>query len=161
MRELTTEQVRWRARWVRALLSGRYEQGHGALCTRPTRYSDARAYCCLGVAAHLVNPDFGGLQFTWNLIVGESDAGTLNESLCAVFGLDDDYNDQETLYGLNDGDRWTFAQIAQGVAYCTSVDEPIERLRSQLNVERDGYTDAIAVPEDFDAGAWAEAVLAS
>jgi hypothetical protein len=35
-----------KAKWIRALLSGKYRQGEGAL-------RDGRAYCCLGVLADI------------------------------------------------------------------------------------------------------------
>lgn len=44
--EYTPEQ----RRWIEALKSGEYKQGKDQLCT-------GDAYCCLGVATHLHNPD--------------------------------------------------------------------------------------------------------
>ena len=44
-----------RERWVKALLSGRYQQGYGALCA--IREDGSRGYCCLGVLEDLAVQD--------------------------------------------------------------------------------------------------------
>lgn len=40
----------WRIRWIKALLSGEYQQAHGALHRQD-------GFCCMGVACDLVDPD--------------------------------------------------------------------------------------------------------
>lgn len=83
-------------KWVRALRSGEYEQGNGWLIC-----GERRSYCCLGVLAEEMVPEFirpvnESLQ---NLGIDGS-AGTLPDDLAIMFGLD--RNSQYTLAQMND-----------------------------------------------------------
>ena len=83
----------FKAAWVAALRSGKYEQGRGALRTGDT-------YCCLGVACDLIDPIAWDGR-TWR------DCAFDNIGLLPFIAR----GSAETLADLNDsGD--TFAQIA-------------------------------------------------
>lgn len=51
MTEYAKMDPKMKRRWIRALRSGKYKQGHDRLRTEDNRF------CCLGVVCDIVNPD--------------------------------------------------------------------------------------------------------
>jgi hypothetical protein len=88
-----------KARWVRALRSGRYRQGAEALLTVDG------SYCCLGVLAKIQRCNFSAVP------VDMLDSSSpLREALAKYAGgLSEE--DQDTLAGMNDGGA-SFDEIA-------------------------------------------------
>jgi hypothetical protein len=85
--------AKFKAKWLKALRSGKYEQGFGSLRLHKENY------CCLGVLLHCVSPRSRLLDTR----------GTLDERL-DEFGLTE--KQQERLIDLNDDERRTFESIA-------------------------------------------------
>lgn len=96
-------------KWLDALRSGRYRQGHDALC------DDTGAYCCLGVLARVSGVPKSKLL----------DKETLDDihmcELLGVFGAgysreipDTHKTVQQKLAGMNDNGK-TFAEIAEWI----------------------------------------------
>lgn len=83
---------RYKNKWVKALHSGKYRQGTGALC----RQGKPREYCCLGVARSLFK-------------LG-SDGEYLSESALAEIGLTEEQ--QWKLADMNDAGH-SFAAIGE------------------------------------------------
>jgi hypothetical protein len=44
----------WKDKWIKALLSGEYAQGKGALCTEGKKHGK---FCCLGVLCDIAGPN--------------------------------------------------------------------------------------------------------
>jgi hypothetical protein len=97
-------------KWIKALRSGEYEQGIGALC------KDGE-YCCLGVACEIFKKELkltvqtiaAGTQKTYN-----DHGGSLPYAVKDVLNLSDDYGSfyGNSLDNLNDIEGKTFAEIA-------------------------------------------------
>ena len=86
----------FKAKWVAALRSGKYQQGRDALRT-------GDMFCCLGVACDLIDPD------AWERDNGYGAWQELNTD-----GMDLPFignADAETLSGMNDS-GYTFEEIA-------------------------------------------------
>lgn len=81
---LTPEQRQNVARWIEALTSGEYAQAKGQLRQRRGDVT-APAYCCLGVACDLHDPD------KWHRLsdIYEWQANVPPEPVCKAFGLKD------------------------------------------------------------------------
>lgn len=95
-------------RWIEALRSGEFQQVTGVLATdETTTYFDQHGFCCLGVAAHLINPKMTGEELIdFNVAEGPSWYPPLLKEL----GLMDH---QETdCVSANDVEGKTFPQIA-------------------------------------------------
>jgi len=99
--------------WLRALRSGKYQQGKGALSgvsfTGPAPTSSV-AYCCLGVLAHVtgrLNADGVCLTATGK---NTGANGTLPDSVRTLFGIT--RRQQANLVELNDVEGYDFNQIA-------------------------------------------------
>ena len=96
-----------KAKWIRALRSGKYRQARMALrCVR----RDGPTYCCLGVLCNVIDPkgwekDIGGV---WHGCAGE-----LYLKDRDPIGLSADH--QRKLVKLNDNDRATFGVIARWI----------------------------------------------
>ena len=91
-----------KARWIKALESGRYKQGKG-------RLKKEDRYCCLGVLREVYSPNYPK---------GEMgiDAGLLSSRLSAELGISKET--QCELAHMNDGDdreQQSFEQIAQWI----------------------------------------------
>ena len=123
--------------WVDALRSGEYQQGKNSLA----KYDDdgTLKFCCLGVACEVAIKDglnlpvFEATAFPDNRPVRREygqgrDIGFMPEEVCEWLGHDDtnvivdllEYipeitNPQEYVAYLNDGDSWTFEQIADAL----------------------------------------------
>jgi len=97
--------------WVPALRSGKYRQGRSML------RSQANTYCCLGVAADLLNNEAWGVMngrsaYRWKLtedpknpLYSMNDGAFLPQALLSQFT-------QDVLVGLNDNNNATFDDIA-------------------------------------------------
>lgn len=102
-----------RDKWVKALRSGKYEQGRRALGKRTARNKKAQ-YCCLGVLAHLEGKKIGTTWNKGNLSVPDRESsalfqGLLPYSACQMLGLHQGVAGD--LAGRND-EGATFAEIA-------------------------------------------------
>lgn len=87
--------------WVKALRSGRYKQGHGAL--KRGKGQKAR-YCCLGVALRVCNLDKA------NRDPGLPENCQLCSKNLRLLGIDE--SRQRGLIHVNDGLEYSFKQIA-------------------------------------------------
>lgn len=105
-------------KWVKALRSGKYQQGTGALCN--VQEGEPDLFCCLGVACDLYQKENGDLkveQTTWKPGQRTYDGrtGSLPEKVEEWLGLadgDGSYKDGDTsLASYNDAGK-TFKQIA-------------------------------------------------
>jgi hypothetical protein len=83
-------------KWLRALKSGEYGQGKGRL-----GYPHKNQYCCLGVLACEMVPEFVHVDL-YEFAVGDewNQASYLPDDLAIMYGLD--WETQEELGGLND-----------------------------------------------------------
>jgi hypothetical protein len=111
MSEPTREEIRAnRARWVVALRSGKYKQGDGSLHTND-------AFCCLGVACDLVDPE-GWEPSRWNpqeqVLLGTSESEWMPEDMEVSFGIN--RSQQERLAGRNDCGA-SFQQLASSIEW--------------------------------------------
>lgn len=110
--------------WIKALLSGDYEQGQNGLRRRDLE--DGDKFCCLGVLCELYKQEIGGVTWrvmdtisspTWFRILGDS--SVLPNKIREWAGLDEangqfSYKNgkMESLSALNDSGK-TFKQIAK------------------------------------------------
>lgn len=109
-----------KARWVEALRSNTYEQGHGQLCHINSR-DDRRTYCCLGVLADVMGRlrtgSDGGYGYVMGKIRSESaqlaHPSSLPISVQEEIGMRSD--DHGRLISLNDVSRLNFHQIANWI----------------------------------------------
>jgi hypothetical protein len=68
---------RYKTMWLKALRSGKYKQGKGALVRHGQR--GGKKYCCLGVLAEIVDPSFDTTT--------DGNHAFLNHSFCSKVGL--------------------------------------------------------------------------
>lgn len=97
----------FKARWVEALESDRYEQGQSALKTHSDKF------CCLGVAADLKDPD-GWYEAACN--IEHYWAGgclSLRDNARKEISLSRDA--QNELIRMNDDGKMTFTEIAKWI----------------------------------------------
>jgi hypothetical protein len=107
----------FKAKWVAALRSGEYKQGQHRLCReKPT--TGERSFCCLGVAADLVDPN-GWVRSTDDEIGSDityhHDDGLGSGEFSNVYFYFPGYEyaaDIDKLASKNDINGWTFAEIA-------------------------------------------------
>lgn len=111
-----------RQKWIDALRSGEYEQGHRAL-----KDSDGR-YCCLGVLC-----DVAGAVWTETAPIGSmarfacsvngtlSSISTLGPNLYKELGLD--CSREITLWGMNDNTGASFKEIADWIEQNVPVED--------------------------------------
>lgn len=88
-------------KWIKALRSGEYQQGR---CT--LKRSDS--YCCLGVLAEEMVP-----EFMENNQAKEVGVASIKDDLVILWGLT--INDQDKLADMNDFDKKTFPEIADWI----------------------------------------------
>ena len=93
-----------KTKWLEALRSDRYAQGHATLRTKDDRF------CCLGVLCDVVKPDaWGKSDFSNSLAHDRNGIAFPGDQIYAAAGLE--YNLGTTLAAMNDqGD--SFADIA-------------------------------------------------
>ena len=102
-----------RVKWVRALLSGDYEQGSFKL-KRNDNVDRTFEYCCLGVACETVSPKAGELILNMD---GTSPPFMNRISAQKLLGIN--WDDQKVAGVWNDRNHYTFERIADLVAYAT------------------------------------------
>lgn len=90
---------RLKARWIKALRSGKYKQHTQALCAPK---EEEKAYCCMGVLLSVNGVADGSMR----RMKGFEDS----EPLPCHYGISEEK--QRTLAALNDTKRWSFKQIA-------------------------------------------------
>jgi hypothetical protein len=109
----------WKAKWLTALRSGKYKQGHGALrCVNGQEIT----HCCLGVLGDLMNPN-GWLRPKGDWNNGNNVRGFKRQGHTATDYLPADlqdraglfHEDQEWLASLNDDNGLTFDEIADRI----------------------------------------------
>ena len=92
-----------KTKWLKALRSGEYKQGHGAL------QGEEGGYCCLGVLCDIMDPDdnyvWRGCTYLPLLAMHEAGLDSANPE---VFKK----GYASTLAGLNDSEETSFDQIA-------------------------------------------------
>lgn len=100
----------FKKKWVAALRSGRYRQGHGLL--RQESSDGKPEYCCLGVAYNVATRGKG-----WTLRPGNSALTASGEG--AYLNKEDAMyiptRTQARLVQLNDGEKWDFKRIADWI----------------------------------------------
>lgn len=96
----------WKAKWVKALRSGKYKQARGQL---RREYADGQyAYCCLGALCDIAS---GTKWRRGEAVVSKvSNVDVLSGMTLDKFGLS--YPEQGTLTKMNDLDRASFKKIA-------------------------------------------------
>lgn len=95
--------VRFKTKWIKALRSGKYEQGTNHL-------KSEGKYCCLGVACHIAGAT--GLKDK-NYILNDYDFNSIIKSINKVPKvLHGDGGVPDVLASLNDSLKCTFNQIA-------------------------------------------------
>lgn len=109
----------FKKKWVKALRSGKYEQGKG--CLRE-EISGKDTFCCLGVACDLLRPNLWkkeGTDFSLRMRPGYvepgddkgvNSSGYMPEKLAEEIGIE--WKTQRELSKLNDNDRSSFSTIA-------------------------------------------------
>lgn len=121
--KLRKRQVDNRVRWVRALLSGDYEQGKRSLKrlshnvgNNLIRYK--YEYCCLGVACEIVAPNANELKVRNLAIAGSTSLSYMKDRRAArKFGMSN--LDQSVAVRWNDSRKYDFERIADLIAYAT------------------------------------------
>lgn len=99
------------AKWLEALRSGKYEQGHYDLRRK-------NGYCCLGVLCDIIDPSAWNkvsesekyTTYTWG---PKGDAGYLSSALQTELGMSNE--DMWELMGMNDGGDYDFNGIAERI----------------------------------------------
>jgi hypothetical protein len=104
--------VEFKAKWLKALRSGRYKQATGILRRRQDGHP---AYCCLGVACNLINPNVWRKQ---DNDYNEYDWGDTHGSSTELPFLKP--TDGERLSVMNDNGG-TFAEIADYIEASVDV----------------------------------------
>ena len=121
------EQKEHRELWVKALRSGEYEQGQGALCQKKEDDGTIK-YCCFGVACEISG--LGDFTLMPNLTSGyldfvvdeqPQDATVLPDAVRDWLGLSDRYGSYQ---GSNHGDNdpCLMASNDEGVPFATIAD---------------------------------------
>ena len=131
---LDSRQIRARIRkWIKALESGSYQQGAGQLEIEPGKSPTAgkdedrnnlnvSRFCCLGIANKICTLGKNGCDGT---LYGVNE----KMGLCDGGGEFEDGVGGNSLYYLNDRDKWTFAEIANFIKDQYNV---VMRERKQL-----------------------------
>ena len=110
-KKLSPEGTKLKSKWLRALRSGKYNQGTGALCYRVSG-TDEKSYCCLGVLCDVLDPT------AWK---GTNDLGFKRpqtaiyppKSVLSLVGLT--ARSAIKLAELNDDHRLSFEEIADKI----------------------------------------------
>ena len=113
LRWTAEEQKQHRADWCAALESGDYQQAHMGL-------RDDRGFCCLGVACDVFFRKTGQGEWRRKRLAyvtpsNEIEGSVLPRVVRHYFGLRTEVGDYGTqsLTGLNDTEKWEFADIAE------------------------------------------------
>ena len=131
------KQIENTQKWMRALLSGRYRQGEGALKRIMRKDAELSApsmpvqYCCLGVAAEEMGADivpesenlYGTLLFRFpNFLASRTELpfGWAQYT----FGDWLNCNTMAFLVGRNDNDKWSFPELAMFISKASGVPLP-------------------------------------
>jgi hypothetical protein len=102
-------------KWIKALRSGEYTQGRGAL--RSTT-KNGTCYCCLGVLADIVDHDAWRDDQPWNgktLSIWKNEQDATLEKSCEEVGLS--MSEQNLLMHLNDSRSYTFDEIGDFIEF--------------------------------------------
>lgn len=103
-----------KASWIRALRSGRYKQGHGALAVQ-----DGKSWCCLGVLCNLPSVpgewtnDVDGDGDGYYKFGGKPFAGKISGKLLKWLGIKP--KEQDHLIEMNDTHENDFDEIADWI----------------------------------------------
>lgn len=111
-----------KAEWIEALRSGKYKQAKGALC-RINKAGEVEGFCCLGVAADLMEvrkiPSSTGKYMIYSFSTGELAEGYIPRAFLAdILKLDANHDYQRivmvegTLINMNDTQGNSFNEIA-------------------------------------------------
>ena len=92
-------------RWVRALRSGKYKQGHGYLCE--VNRDGEEQFCCLGVLADIAVDGWWELASINGYYLIDGASGALTTDMRKEFGL----TGQSKLIRMNDSGK-SFEEIA-------------------------------------------------
>lgn len=151
-RELTLEQLANRVVWVKALLSGDYNQTQGQLRKTVRSFEGCTSthttgWCCLGVGGHVLEPDA-------DFIREGSQRGMLPDSwaqdkLGLLGSIAGTRSDQAAAAGWNDSFNYSFEQIADRVALATEKHQPFDKVNTPPELK------------DEEPGAYARDWLAS
>lgn len=105
-----------KAKWVKALRSGRYRQAKGQLWVDDLFPPNRSGYCCLGVLMAEAMPNTleegkWGRAYTGSACNNDfRELGMIPDDIAVLWDLDLDA--QEELTGLNDERDWSFKRIA-------------------------------------------------
>lgn len=107
---------RLKTRWIKALLSGKYKQGRGALKT------PKREYCCLGVLCDITKGRQWGVDYSGQYCV------EIEDDTYQLFAPDNfiDHDAQRQLSAMNDGEHVDGGQVKRPVNF-TRIAKWIER----------------------------------
>jgi len=97
----------WKKKWLKALRSGKFAQGHDALCQDDD--TGATSFCCLGVLAHM-DTDVDWEDRDDNRYSLDGDAGELTDKYLDKYGIS--FDAQCQLIRLNDSEGLSFKRIA-------------------------------------------------
>lgn len=114
MLDLGKKVIENRVQWVRDLLSSEFEQGQGKLKVLNDDTSGVAQYCCLGVACEHIAPDAVELRLDEE---GMSASYMSDGRAKQRLGLS--YDDQRIAGRWNDHNSFSFARIADLVAFAT------------------------------------------
>lgn len=112
---------KFKARWLKALRSGKYEQGQEALRTRSVLDKKPK-YCCLGVAADIMK-DVTWSEYDQVIFKGKHTfmSGSIPDEVAQTVGLNDEaqirlacFNDGKTKNGKR-AHRKNFNEIADWI----------------------------------------------
>lgn len=95
-------------KWVEALRSGKYKQGHGMLCKRDT--DGTKYHCCLGVLTDLYYRETQGHAMPKSFET--KDFLSKNVTAWSGVGDEDPQTGKSSISELNDADGKSFKQIA-------------------------------------------------
>lgn len=95
----------WKAKWIKALTSGSYKKGKGAL----VKSGRSTTYCCLGVLARIQGAEFvAGYPIIKGKLRNDS-SSTLDPAYnCGLEG-----DEMRILIRMNDTERKSFRKIAE------------------------------------------------
>ena len=113
--KLGRRQLANRVAWVRDLLSGEYKQSHSRL---KIVKDGVASHCCLGVACERLAPKSFNLEIRFILGSGPSNGSFMADKTARKLGLD--YEQQTRAAEWNDSNEYSFARIADLVAYATN-----------------------------------------
>lgn len=116
--ELNEDQISNRVNWVKDLLSGQFKQGHG--CLKRISGSGEATYCCLGVPCErlqLLDDIKQAPDYSITKTHPTRSQGFLNYDNLELLGISNE--DQHLAGRWNDNFKYTFARIADFIAFAT------------------------------------------